>query len=464
MRAFVLIILLLDLTLGKTQELLEEIRFSRAVYGVTHSEKNKLIFAAGKDTTGSIWTSKGELIRTFDGHTSSVSSISFLNETGTVLSGDYDKYAILWNLEGKILARLEGHTNAVINIDQSTELLATASRDKTAALWDRNGKLLRRLEHEQQVNDVLFMEEKGWLLTGSFDKTIKVWDYEGKLIRSLSGHDSGVRSVATSTSKNLILAGHRDGKISILDLDGKLINVLDAHSGEYAMVNDFKFFDNDSKFFSAGADGYVRVWNLNGTMLHEFKASYGENAYVSGISYSDGLLVSSQGVDNSVKTWDMSNLKLDNFTCSNSNYSFLERLSGTWNVATKDRTSPGVYEDNSGVCTIEPAIEGCGISISYRGIYKGKSYARESILTFKDSTAVQMVAMDSEHGSFSTYDGELANGKIELYWFRDKEKKRMQSKYVMAISDADSFEFSSYLSTDYGENWALTHQRMYKRK
>ncbi len=75
-----------------------------------------------------------------------------------------------------------------------------------------------------------------------------------------------------------------------------------------------------------------------------------------------------------------------------------------------------------------------------------------------------MVAMDSEHGSFLTYDGSLSEGEITLYWYRDQEKKRLQSKYVMTIADSSQFEFSSYLSTDYGENWALTHQRVYSRK
>ena len=440
-----------------------EIPLPLTAYGVSYSEKNNLIFVAGKDSTGTIWTSDGRLLKKLLGHTSSVSSISYLDETGTILTGSYDNSAFLWDLEGKILAKLEGHTNAVINIDQSADLLATASRDKTAAIWNRQGQLLHRLEHSQQVNDVLFVEEKGWLLTGSFDKTIKIWGLDGKLIKTLSAHDSGIRSLAISTDQNLIIAGHRDGQISIVDLKGNLISDFNAHSGEYSMVLDLQFFDNDLRFFSAGADGYIRIWNLDGTKIHEFKAAHGQDAYVSGISYSNGQLVSSCGVENSIKTWDLSDLQLDSYSCANSNYSFLKQLSGIWTVSTKDRTAPDVYEDNTGVSTIEPAIGGCGISLSYRGTYKEKPYARESIITLKDST-VQMVAMDSEHGSFSTYDGSLLDGEINLYWFRDKEKKRLQSKYVLKIIDDNGFEFSSFLSTDYGENWALTHQRIYTRK
>lgn len=446
------------------QVLETEISLSQTAYSVAYDEENELIFVAGKDSTGTIWTPDGQLLRRFQGHVQPVSSVSYDEDKSTILTGSYDNTAILWDLTGKILATLEGHSNGVINTDQSTELLATASRDKTAVIWNRKGQLLHQLEHTQQVNDVLFVEEKGWLLTGSFDKTIKIWNFNGNLIRTLSAHDSGIRSIAISTDHNLIIAGHRDGKISILDLEGNLISIFEAHSGEYAMVNDLKFFDNDLKFFSAGSDGYIRIWQLDGTMIHEFKAANGQNAYVSGISYSNGFLVSSQGVDNSIKTWDLSGLLLDDYTCIDNNYSFLKQFVGSWMVSTTDRTAPDVYENNTGISTIQPAIEGCGISLSYRGIYKGKPYARESIVTLIDSTALQMVAMDSEHGGFLTYDGILSKDEIVFYWFRDKEKKRLQSRYMMKMMNDDNFEFSSYLSTDYGKSWALTHQRMYTRK
>lgn len=151
------------------------------------------------------------------------------------------------------------------------------------------------------------------------------------------------------------------------------------------------------------------------------------------------------------------------FSCKNGNYEFLAPAIGDWEVATKDRIAVGEYEENIGTATVRNAIEGCGISISFRGTYKGNPYARESIITGHNN-GVQMVAMDSEHGKFSTYDGTINDQKLEMKWYRNKEVGKLQSKYVLQFENEDAFTFSSFLSTDYGESWALTHERIFKRK
>ncbi len=151
------------------------------------------------------------------------------------------------------------------------------------------------------------------------------------------------------------------------------------------------------------------------------------------------------------------------YTCANKGYDYFRHLSGHWSVATKDRTSPGEYQNNTGKAIISPGIDGCGISLSYRGIYKDKAYAREVSLIALDSVNFQMVAMDSEHGSYSFLEGRKEEKQLILYWFRNKEVGKLRSKYIMTHISADQFEFSSFLSTDHGESWALTHERKYRR-
>ena len=152
------------------------------------------------------------------------------------------------------------------------------------------------------------------------------------------------------------------------------------------------------------------------------------------------------------------------FPCKNDSYAFLSKCIGKWTVQTKDRIAPGEYEENTGEASISTSINGCGIQISYRGKYKNKSYARESIITGLDSSNVQMVAMDSEHGGFLTYEGQISDQKLNIKWYRNKENGRLISKYELRFSDENQFEFSSYLSTDGGSSWALTHQRIFNKK
>ena len=85
------------------------------------------------------------------------------------------------------------------------------------------------------------------------------------------------------------------------------------------------------------------------------------------------------------------------------------------------------------------------------------------MITGYDTVHVEIVALDSEHGTSLTYDGIFDDDQIVVHWFRDPEVRRLQSRYVLKKIDQDRFELSSYLSTDYGDNWALTHQRIYSR-
>lgn len=151
------------------------------------------------------------------------------------------------------------------------------------------------------------------------------------------------------------------------------------------------------------------------------------------------------------------------FSCANEGNALLSKLTGTWNVVTKDRTSPGDYETNTGRSVITPAIEGCGIRESFRGTFKGKQYAREVNIMTKTPLTVEMTAADSEHGTFSLYKGTINGDKMTVFWYRDEKVKRLQSKYILTVSDERHFEFSSYLSTDHGATWALTHERNYSR-
>jgi len=152
------------------------------------------------------------------------------------------------------------------------------------------------------------------------------------------------------------------------------------------------------------------------------------------------------------------------YTCANEINSYLIDIVGEWEVETKDRISPGNYESNKGASSFSVLIEGCGIQESFRGVFKGKPYAREVLIMGKDSVNLEMSVIDSEHGSFSILKGSKVGDQLELIWYRDIEVKRLQSKYILSKKDKDQIEFSSYLSTDYGENWSLTHQRNYTRK
>ncbi|MEP1034198.1 WD40 repeat domain-containing protein [Ekhidna sp.] len=458
------ILLALSNHLCGQMKVLDSLAFGNTIYGIDMSVDQKKLFIAGKDSIVYITSISGKITHELKGHTSSVSSVDFYPEKGTILSGSYDNSAILWDESGRLITRLLGHDKAVIKVSQSDKLLATASRDKSVKVWDRNGEQIFTLNHDKQVNDLFFVEDKNWIVTAGFDKTIKIWDYQGNLFQSIS-LASGIRSIYYAESKELLIAGHMDGSISMVKPNGEILQVITAHGvndEEYKMINSIAVSNDESYFISGSADGFVKVWNFDGELLFGRKLSKIKHSYVSGIRLiGNKLVTSSGGGDNYTRVWKMEIFR-PGYPCQNSNYEYLSRIIGKWEVQTKDRLRPGEYENNTGIATIEPLIDGCGISIRYRGFYRSKSYAREISITGQDST-IQMVALDSEHGKFSLLEGSISNGILEVIWFRNKEVGRLRSKYVMTFKTENSFEFSSYLTTDYAETWSLTHQRIYKR-
>ncbi len=294
---------------GFSQELLDTLPFESTLYGVDVTTDGSLIFIAGKDTTATVWNSQKELLTTFQDHLQPISSIHYLEQESTVITGSYDNTAMLWDLEGELILTLQGHTNGVIKVTQSTEFLATASRDGTAKIWNRKGQLLFTLNHEAQVNDVRIIEERQWIVTGSFDQTMKIWNYDGALMRTITGHPSGIRSVSISLSENLLLAGHRDGTLSILSLDGTLQKTVAAHGRngeEYKMINTIAMAQNPTRIITAGADGYVRIWDLHGKLQEETLVAPDKDAYVSGIALTEANLFTASGGKNpSLKIWKL---------------------------------------------------------------------------------------------------------------------------------------------------------------
>ncbi len=294
---------------GFSQVLTETLPFDNTIYGVAVANDGSMIFVAGKDSTATVWNRNLELLTTFADHQTSISSIDYLDEEESIITGSYDHTAILWRPNGKVLATLKGHSDGVINVAQTSDYLGTASLDATAKIWNRSGQLLFTLNHDAQVNDIQFIEEKQWIITGSFDETVKIWSPGGKLIHTFKGHPSGIRSLAISIPNNLIVTGHQDGTLSLLNLEGTLQQTLSAHGifGEkYKMINSIALTRRESKIITGGADGYVRIWGLDGKMIAEKLVAPEKDAYVAGIDVHDNILYTgSGGKKPSLKRWKL---------------------------------------------------------------------------------------------------------------------------------------------------------------
>jgi WD40 repeat protein len=124
----------------------------------------------------------------------------------------------------------------------------------------------------------------------------------------INTYQQGVNSVSFSRDgKQLAMAG-KDGTVKLWDINGKQLEEFRAHQKS---VNSVRFSPDDKFLATAGEDDTAKLWNLKGKKLAEFK---GHQNSVNNVRFSpDGKLLATSGKDGTVKLWALSGQQLVGF-------------------------------------------------------------------------------------------------------------------------------------------------------
>jgi WD40 repeat protein len=151
-----------------------------AVIGVAFSPDGRAALLGG--ATLRLWdVAAARLLRTFNGHASTVSAVAFASDGRTALSGSDDRTLKLWDVAtGKELRSFTGHTSKVgaVAFAPDGRTVLSGSNDSTLMLWDvATGRRLRTFAgHFAPVYAVAFSPDGRTALSGSADRTLMLWD------------------------------------------------------------------------------------------------------------------------------------------------------------------------------------------------------------------------------------------------------------------------------------------------
>ncbi len=309
---------------------------------MTESDTKNMVAASLQQAIGDVKESNR-----LEGHTYSVTSISFSPDGKTIASASQDKTVRLWNQNGKFLETLAGHNDVVNGVSFSRNgTIASASGDGTVKLWlwMAKGWLHVPFTFKKQIPQFkgVSFSPAGVIVAASEDGTINVWNQKGVIQKTWVG-DSGcnndpdcIRSITFNLQGNLIASAGRNGTIKLWNRvgifqkqlnytdtinsvsfsqdsvliagakDGKLIlwnqhsqpKIWAAHNGS---VNGVSFSPDGQKIVSAGSDRTIKLWDRNGNPLTTLQ---GHTDSVNSVSFSpDGQTLASASVDNSIKLW-----------------------------------------------------------------------------------------------------------------------------------------------------------------
>lgn len=211
-----------------------------------------------------------KILKVLEGHTKTVTSMAFLSDSQTLITGGFDKLLCVWNLADTTQKKMisygkdgsdqneivslsvapgddfvavgfmsgtvgiyeptfsqpamtfQAHNKFLLNVTVSPSgLIGTASHDKTAKVWLVRGVARCKMElsgHTGLVLTVAFAPKEPIVFTGSKDETIKCWDYStGENLFTLMGPKNTVFQIDHHPTAKTIVSCSGDGLVCVWD-------------------------------------------------------------------------------------------------------------------------------------------------------------------------------------------------------------------------------------------------------
>ena len=263
-----------------------------------------------------------ELIRTFNGHKSEVSYITFRGEDNLLVSGDKSGQIIFWNAtNGNIVKKLNIHKDKVTHLEFSNQgrLLASASHDGTVKVYDlKRQKLVQMFENTSTSS---YMDVKGneptFCAFAPDDKSLYFGGYNLQILKGnirrgnietvYQNEEYGITcGIISPNKKNLVFAA--GGSAFFMNLKtNKITKELHKSDVYDDYICEMAFMPRTSRLAAWAVDGHLHFWDWRSEKLNYSLTATNQEGTSDMAFSSDGKMLVTGNFGGKTKLWNTEN-------------------------------------------------------------------------------------------------------------------------------------------------------------
>ncbi|XP_071353343.1 cilia- and flagella-associated protein 337-like [Trachinotus anak] len=207
-----------------------------------------------------------------------------------IATAGVDHQVLLWNpyVSSEPVCVLSGHMSPVVAVCfmQTKQQLLSYSKDKVLCLWDVSSQqCVHRLagvfpKTQEDTHTLLFLHEEHQLLLLSFNSLLLLLETMKEEKRT-SSHDHPVTCVLYNSLFRQVVSSDSASSVICWQADtGQKVKQFHRCHGN-AEISTMALDGTQTRLFTAGTDGEVKVWDFNGRCLHRMNAGLGRAVDIS---------------------------------------------------------------------------------------------------------------------------------------------------------------------------------------
>uniref|UniRef100_A0A182JV88 WD_REPEATS_REGION domain-containing protein n=1 Tax=Anopheles christyi TaxID=43041 RepID=A0A182JV88_9DIPT len=229
---------------------------------VSFAPNCELIASGSEDKTVNVWSlGLGTVSANFKGHSTSISSVTFMMDARRIISADRDGMLFVWISDSGIILQSVQGPHKCLSVTNNMKFAVCTNGDTSLRIWSLTREDEKyTVSHSGEITCFIITADSLYIITGSRDMSLKVWQATGgKLAQVLVGHTDAVTCVAVSvTNKSQVISGSKDSNLIIWDIHtGEEIHTLAGHLGPVTCV---KVSADGSTAVSGSDDKTLIVW------------------------------------------------------------------------------------------------------------------------------------------------------------------------------------------------------------